>query len=109
MEYTVNVPRLDWLIGGSRIGGTYNTYYGSCGTDGEKGFFGRKLFNYVIRVEKLEEEETEVIKASVYPGYKSFENTDPESVQTEVFDFEENSRALIKAWIEEKCKQYFCE
>lgn len=108
MEYTINVPRLDWLIGGSRIGGTYNTYYGSCGTDGETGFFGRKLFNYVIRLEKLEDE-TEVIKASVYSGYKSFENTDPDGVETEVFELEEDSRALIKAWIEEKCRQYFSE
>lgn len=108
MEYTINVPRLDWLIGGSRIGGTYNTYYGSCGTDGETGFFGRKLFNYVIRLEKLEDE-TEVMKASVYSGYKSFENTDPDGVETEVFELEEDSRALIKAWIEEKCRQYFFE
>ena len=108
MEYTINVPRLDWLIGGSRIGGTYNTYYGSCGTDGETGFFGRKLFNYVIRLEKLEDE-TEVIKASVYSGYKSFENTEPDGVETEVFELEEDSRALIKAWIEEKCRQYFSE
>ena len=108
MEYTINVPRLDWLIGGSRIGGTYNTYYGSCGTDGETGFFGRKLFNYVIRIEKLEDE-TEVMKASVYSGYKSFENTDPDGVETEVFELEEDSRALIKAWIEEKCRQYFSE
>ena len=102
------MPRLDWLIGGSRIGGTYNTYYGSCGTDGETGFFGRKLFNYVIRLEKLEDE-TEVMKASVYSGYKSFENTDPDGVETEVFELEEDSRALIKAWIEEKCRQYFSE
>ena len=108
MEYTINVPRLDWLIVGSRIGGTYNTYYGSCGTDGETGFFGRKLFNYVIRLEKLEDE-TEVMKASVYSGYKSFENTDPDGVETEVFELEEDSRALIKAWIEEKCRQYFSE
>lgn len=108
MEYTINVPRLDWLIGGSRIGGTYNTYYGSCGTDGETGFFGHKLFNYVIRLEKLEDE-TEVMKASVYSGYKSFENTDPDGVETEVFELEEDSRALIKAWIEEKCRQYFSE
>lgn len=108
MEYTINVPRLDWLIGGSRIGGTYNTYYGSCGTDGETGFFGRKLFNYVIRLEKLEDE-TEVMKASVYSGYKSFENTEPDGVETEVFELEEDSRALIKAWIEEKCRQYFSE
>ena len=108
MEYTINVPRLDWLIGGSRIGGTYNTYYGSCGTDGETGFFGRKLFNYVIRLEKLEDE-TEVMKVSVYSGYKSFENTDPDGVETEVFELEEDSRALIKAWIEEKCRQYFSE
>ena len=108
MEYTSNVPRLDWLIGGARLGGTYTTYYGSCGTDGETGFFGRKLFNYVIRLETLEDE-TEVMKASVYSGYKSFENTDPDGVETEVFELEEDSRALIKAWIEEKCRQYFSE
>ena len=120
MDYVINVPRLDWLIGGSRIGGTYNTYYGSCGTDGEKGFLGRKIFNYMIRIEKIidenadedtpeDEKMIEVIKASVYSGYNSFDNTDPDSIETEVFDLEENSRPIIKAWIEQKCREYFAQ
>lgn len=38
MKYNINMPRLDWLIGASRIGGDYNRYFGSAGTDGELGF-----------------------------------------------------------------------
>lgn len=107
-QYTITVPRLDWLIGGSRIGGTYNTYYGSCGTDGEKGFYGKKLFNYRIGVERLDDE-TEVIKASVYGGYKSYDNTDESKIQTETFDLEQNSLPIIKAWLEQKCTEFLSE
>ena len=56
-DYSINVPRLDWLIGGSRIGMSYNRYYGSCGTDSHKGFLTEKMFNYTVWMEKIEDTE----------------------------------------------------
>ena len=55
----VFVPLLSWLIGGSRIGGSYNIYCASIGTDPMKGCLGNKIFNYRIWIEKLDE--TEII------------------------------------------------
>ena len=101
------VPLLEWLIGGSRIGGTYNQYFGSCGTDPMKGAVGNKIFNYTIYIEKIDE--TEYIRAAVYFGMKSFKNCEPEEIETETFELEENSLPIIKAWIEEKRKEYFAQ
>lgn len=94
------VPLLNWLIGGSRIGGSYNIYCGSVGTDAYKGCFDRNIMNYRIWIEKLEE--TEVIKASVYFGMNSYENQNEEEIFTEVFECTEESLPVIKAWIESK-------
>ena len=57
MNREIFVPLLPWLIGGSRIGGIYNTYISSVGTDGSEGCFGKKIFNYRIWIEKIEEDE----------------------------------------------------
>lgn len=101
MNNEVIVPRLDWLIGGSRIGGTYNKYFGSLGTDPQKGCFSNDLFNYAIFIEKTEEG-GEYIKAAVYRGTKSFSCRSEEEYESETFEAEENSLPLIKAWIESK-------
>ena len=104
-DYPINVPRLDWLIGGSRIGSSYNRYYGSCGTDGETGFLANKIFNYTVWMVKIEE--TEYIKAAVYYGCNSLENTPEEDKEEETFPFEEESLAEIKAWLCGKADEYF--
>ncbi|MBR3816035.1 MAG: hypothetical protein IKJ27_04865 [Clostridia bacterium] len=96
----VFVPLLSWLIGGSRIGGSYNIYCGSLGTDPQKGCFDTHIKNYRIWIEKLEE--TEIIKASVYFGLNSYDNQNPDEVFTEVFELSDESRPLIKKWIESK-------
>lgn len=101
MNNEVIVPRLDWLIGGSRIGGTYNKYFGSIGTDPQKGCFSGDLFNYAIFIEKTEDE-GEYIKAAVYRGTKSFSCRSEDEYESETFEAEENSLPLIKAWIESK-------
>jgi len=105
MTITINMPNLDWFIGGSRIGGSYNRYYGSLGTDGSEGFYGKKILNYSIWLEKKDEQE--ILKAAVYPGMNSFENTPDESIEIEDFDAEQNSIPIIKAWIVEKAKAFF--
>ena len=104
-DYPINVPRLDWLIGGSRIGGIYNRYFGSCGTDPQKGCLCGKIFNYTVWIEKIEE--NEYIKAAVYPGTKSWQNTDEEEKITETFEFEEESLEEIKNWLFRKAEEYF--
>lgn len=99
-DQEVFVPLLSWLIGGSRIGGSYNIYCGSLGTDPQKGFVNAQIKNYRIWIEKLEE--TEIIKAAVYFGMNSYENQNPDEVLTNSFELNEESRPLIKEWIESR-------
>lgn len=94
----VFIPLLNWLIGGSRIGGSYNIYCGSLGTDPYKGCLGRDIKNYRIWIEKIEE--TEIIKAAVYSGMNSYENQSEEDISVEIFEMREESRPLIKEWLE---------
>lgn len=107
MDFEIKVPRFDWLIGGSRIGGAYNRYFGSCGTDPKKGCFNTKIFNYSVWIEKLDEEE--IIKAAAYYGMNSFDNTAPEEIETQVFEFEEESLPLVKKWLEDKLNEYLSD
>lgn len=100
----VFVPLLSWLIGGSRIGGSYNIYCASIGTDPMKGCLGNKIFNYRIWIEKIEE--TEIIKAAVYYGMKSYDNQPEEDVTVECFEMNEESLPLIKAFLEVKAEEY---
>lgn len=99
------IPLLSWLIGGSRIGGSYNTYCASLGTDGEKGCIGGEIFNYRIWIEKLDEHE--IIKAAVYYGMNSFDNQNEEDITVEVYELEEESREEIKKWLTEKAEAFF--
>ena len=101
------VPLLSWLIGGSRIGGGYNYYTASKGTDPMLGFFNNNIFNYRIWIEKLDEHE--IIKAAVYRGSSSFENQPEDDVEISVYELEEESRVLIKSWLEEKYASYLRE
>ena len=101
------VPLLSWLIGGSRIGGGYNYYVASRGTDPSKGCIGNSIFNYRIWIDKSDEQE--FLKAAVYYGLKSFEAQNEEDVEVSVYEMEEESRPLIKNWIEEKYQAFFAE
>lgn len=106
-DYDIFVPLFPWLIGGSRIGGSYNIYCASRGTDGEKGCMGKDIFNYRIWIEKLDEQE--ILKAAVYYGLKCYDNQNEDDVTVKVFDFEEESLPEIKKWIEEKAETFFSE
>ena len=98
------VPLLAWLIGGSRIGGGYNYYVASRGTDAMTGCVGKNIFNYRIWIEKNDEHE--IIKAAVYYGTKSFENQQEDELEVTVYELEEESRELIKEWLDEKYQAY---
>lgn len=101
------VPLLSWLIGGSRIGGGYNYYTASRGTDPMKGCIDNGIFNYRVWIEKLDEHE--VIKAAVYYGPVSFEYQPEDKVEISVYEAEEESRALIKTWLKERYNTFLSE
>ncbi len=98
------VPLMTWLIGASRIGGKYNYYTGSRGTDASLGMVGRKVFNYRIWLEKLDERE--ILKAAVYYGDKSFECQNEDEIEVKVYEPEQESLGEIKSWLEDKCSEY---
>ena len=101
MNGGIVVPSLDWLLGGSKIGGTYNKYFGSCGTDPAKGCFSDDLFNYAFFIEKNEDGD-EHKKAAVYRGTKSFSCRSENEYEAETFEASEASLPAVKAWIEMK-------
>ena len=101
------VPLLVWLIGGSRIGGGYNYYTASSGTDAMTGCVRNNIFNYRIWIEKNDEHE--LLKAAVYYGANSFENQNEDDLEVSVYELEEESRELIKIWITEKYNLFLAE
>lgn len=98
------VPLFTWLVGASRIGGKYNCYTGSRGTDSKLGMLDRKVFNYRIWLEKNDEHE--FLKAAVYYGDKCFECQNEEEIEVKIFEAEQESLAEIKEWLETKCNDY---
>lgn len=98
------VPIMSWFIGASRIGGKYNCYTGSRGTDSSLGMVGKKIFNYRIWLERPDEQE--FIKAAVYYGEKCFESQSEDDVEIKVWQAEEESLEEIKQWLESKCSEY---
>ena len=107
MNKEIFVPLLPWLIGGSRIGGIYNTYIASVGTDGKTGCLCNKIFNYRIWIEKIEEEE--YLKAAFYYGMNSFENQNEDVITTETFPVTDEGRDLVKSYLTENMEKYFAD
>ena len=103
----IYVPLLSWLIGGSRIGGGYNYYTGSRGTDPMLGCLGKGVFNYRVWIEKLDEQE--FIKAAVYYGDDSFEAQSEDALEITTYEMEEESRPLIRSWLEEKYSAFLAQ
>lgn len=102
----VFVPLMSWLIGGSRIGGSYNTYTASLGTDPLKGAIGQRIFNYRIWIEKNDEGE-EFVYAAVYYGMNCYENQPEDEVTVKIFELKEEATEEIKAWLEEMAEDFF--
>lgn len=103
----IYVPLLSWLIGGARIGGGYNYYTSSKGTDPMLGCLGKNVFNYRVWLEKIDEQE--VIKAAVYLGDESFECQPEDAVEITTYELEEESREQIRSWIGEKYKIFLSQ
>lgn len=98
------VPVFPWLIGASRIGGKYNIYTGSRGTDASSGCLGKNIFNYRIWLERPDEQE--FLKAAVYYGEKSFECHGEDEIEVSVFEAESESLGEVKAWLENKYEEF---
>ena len=104
----VFVPLMSWLIGGSRIGGSYNTYTASMGTDPLKGAIGQPIFNYRIWIEKNDEGE-EFVYAAAYYGMNCYENQNEDEITTETFQVSDEGREQVKAYLTENMEKYFAE
>ena len=100
------VPLMSWLIGGSRIGGSYNTYTGSVGTDPLKGAFGQRIFNYRIRIEK-NEEDAEYINTAVYYGMNSYENQNEDEIKKNLFQLTEEGMESLKSYLQQEADSFF--
>lgn len=99
------IPRFEWLIGGSRIGGSYNTYYGSQTERPEEAAWGQRVFNYAIYIEKIDE--NEYLRAAVWSGLRTLGGCPEEDVAREVFPCEEDSLPQVKAWVTAQRDAFF--
>lgn len=102
----VFVPLMSWLIGGSRIGGSYNIYSASLGTDPLKGAIGQRIFNYRIWIEKNEEEE-EFVNTAVYYGMLCFENQSEDEIKRNVFELSEEGLGKLRAYLQREADSFF--
>ncbi len=102
----VFVPLMSWLIGGSRIGGSYNTYTASLGTDPLKGAFGQQIFNYRIWIEKNEEGE-EFVYAAVYYGMNCYENQSEAEIKKTLFELTEEGMENLKIYLQQEADSFF--
>lgn len=104
----VFVPLMSWLVGGSRIGGSYNTYTASLGTDPMKGAIGQRIFNYRICIEK-NEEEAEFINTAVYYGMLSFENQNEDDIKKNIFELSEEGMENLKQYLQSEADSFFAQ
>ena len=105
MHQDLYIPLFEWLIGGSRIGGTYNSYYGSQTEFPEQAAWGQRVFNYTIYIEK--KDDAEYLHAAVCCGLRSFASCPEEEITRTTFDCEAESLPLVKAWLTEQRDAYF--
>ena len=64
MNQELFVPLFEWLVGGSRIGGGYNRYYGSQTERPAEAAWGQRVFNYAVYIEKIDD--AEYLRAAVW-------------------------------------------
>ena len=102
----VFVPLMSWLIGGSKIGGSYNIYTASLGTDPLKGAIGQRIFNYRIWIEK-NEEDTEFVHTAVYYGMLCYENQNEDDMKKNIFELSEDGMESLKAYLQQEADSFF--
>lgn len=102
----VFVPLMSWLIGGSRIGGSYNIYTASLGTDPLKGAIGQRIFNYRIWIEK-NEEEAEFVHTAVYFGMLCYENQNGDEIKKNIFELSEEGLESLRQYLQQEADSFF--
>lgn len=107
MNQELFVPLFEWLIGGSRIGGSYNPYYGSQTEHPAQAAWGQKVFNYTVYIERLDE--TEYLRAAVWSGLRAFAVTPEEELTRETFPCEEDSLPAVKTWLQQQRDAFFAK
>lgn len=102
----VFVPLKSWLIGGSRIGGSYNIYTASLGTDPLKGAVGQPIFNYRIWIEK-NEEDTEIVNVAIYYGMLCYENQQEDEIKKNLFELSEEGLESLRQYLQSEADSFF--
>lgn len=102
----VFVPLMSWLIGASRIGGSYNIYTGSLGTDPLRGSIGQRIFNYRIWIEK-NEEETEFVHTAVYYGMLCYDNQPEDDIKKNIFELSEEGLEALGRYLQQEADGFF--
>ena len=107
MNQELYIPLFEWLIGGSRIGGTYNPYYGSQTEHPAEAAWGQRVFNYTIYIERIDD--TEYLRAAVWSGLRAFSTVDESELTRETFACEEESLPEVKTWLTAQRNAFFAE
>ncbi len=97
MNQELFVPLFEWLIGGSRIGGSYNRYFGSQTEDPARAAWGQRVFNYAVYIERIDD--AEYLRTAVWSGLRSFSSCPEEELTRETFNCEEESLPVVRAWL----------
>lgn len=105
MEKDLFIPLFEWLIGGSRIGGGYNPYYGSQTEDPAKAAWGQRIFNYTVYIEKIDD--TEYLRAAVWSGLRALQSCPEEEITRAAFDCEPDSMPQVEAWLTKQRDAFF--
>lgn len=100
----IHVPSYKWLLGGSQIFGSYNTYSASIGTDPEKGIFSGDIINYNITMQKDDEIEKVVVK--IFKGTQSLSETNEDEIKTMSFLIEEEDMSEVEQYLEKEIANF---
>lgn len=105
MNQDLFVPLFEWLIGGSRIGGSYNPYYGSQTESPAEAAWGQRVFNYTVYIKRIDD--TEYLRAAVWPGLRAYSTCPEAEITCETFECTESSLPEVKAWLLKQRDAFF--
>ncbi|MFI3141388.1 MAG: hypothetical protein R3Y27_03650 [Clostridia bacterium] len=103
-DYQIHVPSYKWLLGGSQIFGSYNTYSASVGTDPEKGIFSGDILNYNISMQK--DDEIEKVVVQIFKGTKSLSETNEDEITSMSFLIEEEDMTQVQEYLEKEIANF---
>lgn len=89
-----------FFLGAAKVGGKSNETTGSISLNAQSHNALNDEFKYKLSLRKIEEKNFLVV-AQCYVGKFSFENTDPEKIQTLEFEGSDNGVDEAKKWLSE--------